>query len=94
MREREVEAYLTKKLKAIGLDCVKFIPDGCVGMPDRLIILPDRRVLWCELKTKGGHLSEMQRYRHHQLEELGHEVVTVWDIPQADELVERLAETI
>lgn len=89
-RERDVEAYLIRKLEEHNLSCLKFIPDNATGMPDRLIILPNKRVVWCELKTKGGKLSEMQKYRHLELEKSGHEVVTVWDYAQADALVERL----
>ena len=94
MRERDVESYLTKKLDSIGLSCLKFIPDDRTGMPDRVILLPGGRVLWCELKTKGGSLSEIQKYRHLELSKSGHEVVTVWDIPQADALVERLRDEV
>ena len=91
-RERDVEAYLVSKLKEHNLSCLKFIPDNATGMPDRLILLPNERVVWCELKTHGGKLSEMQKYRHQQLAEAGHEVVTVWDYAQADELVARLSQ--
>lgn len=89
-RERDIEAYLINKLKEHGIPCLKFIPDNATGMPDRLIMLRGGRVIWCELKTKGGHLSEMQKFRHMELKQLGHEVVTVWDTAQADELVEIL----
>lgn len=92
IRERDVEAYLTGQLKSkLGLVCVKFIPDNRNGMPDRMVLLPDRRVLWVELKTTGGKLSAIQKLRHEELKRAGHDIVCVWTKAQADELVARLA---
>lgn len=93
MREREVESYLATKLKRHGLVGIKFIPDQMNGMPDRVILLPGSRVLWVELKTKGGKLSEIQKLRHAELKKLGQDVVVVWSKEQVDELVQSLAST-
>ena len=93
IREREVESYLIKRLRQHGLACIKFIPDQVNGMPDRLVLLPGSRVLWVELKTKGGALSEIQKLRHRELREKGHEVVVVWSKERVDELVQSLAST-
>lgn len=90
-RERDVEGYLTRRLAGIGLACKKFIPDQDNGMPDRVVLLPDQRVLWVELKTIGGELSELQKLRHVELQRAGHAVEVVWTKAQADRLVERLA---
>lgn len=92
IRERDVESYLVKRLDEIGLPCVKFIPDGKVGMPDRLVLLPDQRVLWVELKTSGGHLEEIQKIQHKRLAKLGHAVLVVWDKEDVDNLIEGLME--
>lgn len=89
-REREVEGYLKKKLFALGIDCVKFVPDQCPGMPDRMVLLPGGMVMWVELKTDGGMLSPLQMYRHRWLRKLGHDVRVVWDKQQVDELVEEI----
>ena len=89
-REKAVEKYLRRRLEMLGLKCIKFIPDLVNGMPDRLVLLPGRRVMWVELKTDNGKLSEVQRYQHKVLENLGQEVVVVWNREQVDELVDRL----
>lgn len=93
MREREVESYLIKKVRDMGMACMKFIPDQVNGMPDRMVLLPGSRVLWVELKTKGGKLSEIQKLRHAELKKLGHDVVVVWNKEQVDELVQSLSST-
>ena len=90
MRERDVENYLRHNLMELGVRILKFVPDHSNGMPDRLVLLPDRRVIWVELKTDGGRLSEIQRYQHEILRECGHEVVVVWNKEQAAEFVERI----
>lgn len=93
MREREVESYLIKKVRDMGMACMKFIPDQVNGMPDRMVLLPCSRVLWVELKTKGGKLSEIQKLRHAELKKLGQDVVVVWNKEQVDELVQSLSST-
>ena len=89
-RERDVESYFNRKVEALGLKIYKFIPDCRNGMPDRLVTLPDSRVVWVEMKTVGGRLSELQKLRHHELAVSGQVVLTVWTKEQADEVVEQL----
>lgn len=90
VREREVEKYLCKEMNNIGYECIKFVPEQCSGMPDRMVLLDDGRVLWVELKTDGGRLSAIQKYRHAQLAKLGHAVIVVWNKEQVDDLVKEM----
>ena len=90
VRERDVESYLVDELKKRGIMCVKFIPDGKIGMPDRLIILPDERVLWVELKTDNGRLEEIQKLQHKRLRDLGHQVTVVWSKEDVDDLLSQI----
>lgn len=89
-RERDVESYLVGRLNTLGLPCLKFNPDGKVGMPDRVVLLPGQRVIWVELKTKGGHLEEVQKLQHKRLAEWGHDVRVVWSKADVDTLVEEI----
>lgn len=90
VREREVEKYLCREMYKIGVDCIKFVPDQLTGMPDRMVLLPGGRVAWVELKTDGGRLSEIQKYRHAWLRGLGHDVYVVWSKEQAAALVDMI----
>lgn len=95
MREREVENYLVRKLESIGLPVHKFVPDQDPGMPDRVVLLPESRVLWIETKKpKGGRVAKLQKYRHKKLEEAGHDVVICWTKEQADLIVEKLSDSL
>ena len=78
------------QLNRVKIPCVKFVPDGKVGMPDRLILLPGGRVIWAELKTKGGHLEEIQKLQHQRLRQLGHAVRVLWNKGDVDKLVEEI----
>ena len=90
VRERDVESYLAKRFGEINVPCVKFIPDGKIGMPDRLVLLPEGRVLWVELKTDNGRLEEIQKLQHKRLRDLGHEVVVVWSKDDVDDLLSQI----
>ena len=90
MRERTVEQHLVAGLKKIGVPCVKFLPDLLKGMPDRMILLPEGKVIWCELKTKGGSLEPIQTVRHRELRKAGQQVEIVWSIEEADRLIEKI----
>ena len=93
MRERTVEQHLVNGLGKIGVSCIKFIPDLMRGMPDRIILLPDGKVIWCELKTETGSLEEIQKVRHKDLRMSGQRVEVVWSIPQADNLIAEIKRT-
>ena len=85
-----MEQYLTDGLEKLGIPCLKFNPDHKVGMPDRLCLLPDQRVVWVELKTDGGKLALVQRLRHKELAEHGQVVRVVWNKADADNLIAEL----
>jgi hypothetical protein len=88
MREREVEAYLRKRVEQAGGMCLKFVPDQAPGMPDRVVLLPGGTVIWVELKRpEGGRVAPLQAWRHEQLRRIGQRVEVVWTREQADELV-------
>ena len=93
IREKRVEKYLRGKVLSLGLLYLKFLPDLDPGMPDRIITLPESRVVWVELKRpKGGRVAELQKYRHRQLREQGHQVEIVWSEEDADALARKIAQ--
>jgi hypothetical protein len=48
-------------------------------MPD-LMLLKDGKTFFIECKTEKGRLSELQKYRHEELQEHGFEVRTIYKI--------------
>jgi len=59
------------------------------GSPDLIFALEKGKVLWLEMKTKKGRLSDTQIGIHHKLEQLGHVVETAHSIDQALHILEK-----
>lgn len=53
MKESYIENYLVRKVKENNGLCLKFVSPGNPGVPDRIVITPDGRTIYVELKTEG-----------------------------------------
>lgn len=71
MREKEVEAALVKAVKKRNGMALKFVSPGLSGVPDRLVLLPDGKIGFIELKSPGKKMRLLQEKRKSQLERLG-----------------------
>lgn len=74
MRETLVENKLIGSVKKKGGLCWKFVSPGTNGVPDRVCLFPDGRIVFVETKAPGGKPEPIQEYRHQQLRDLGFEV--------------------
>lgn len=45
MKESEIERWLVSQIKAMGGIADKFVSPGNPGVPDRIIVMPDGRVI-------------------------------------------------
>jgi len=57
--------------------CILLKQQGTGGIPDRLLLMPNGRHCFIELKREGGRLSPLQLYTKRMYEALGHEVYEV-----------------
>ena len=71
MREKNIEQSLVKAVKKKGGLALKFVSPGLAGVPDRLVLLPNGRLGFIELKAPGKKLRALQEKRKRQLEALG-----------------------
>ena len=71
MREKKIEQQLVKEVKDIGGIALKIASPGFDGMPDRLILLPNRKLAFVEVKAPGKTLRPLLEKRKRQLEALG-----------------------
>ena len=55
MREKTIEQKLVQAVKAKGGIAPKFVSPGFSGVPDRLILLPDGKCGFVEVKAPGGN---------------------------------------
>ena len=82
MREKWIEQQLVKAVKDIGGIALKIVSPGFDGMPDRLILLPNRKAAFVEVKELGKSLRPLQEKRKRQLEALGFLVFCLDNIEQ------------
>ena len=81
MREIIVERKLITAVKKRGGICPKWVCPGCDGMPDRMVLLPNGKIGFVELKAPGEKPRALQLARHRMLRKLGF-LVFVLDDPQ------------
>lgn len=74
MLEKDIEKLFTAEIKRAGGKAFKFTSPGNDGVPDRIVMLPDGRILFVELKTDTGKLSRLQELQCRQIAELGQTV--------------------
>lgn len=87
--ERDVEQRLVRKVEELSGLCIKAGQDG---WPDRIVMLPGGVLVWVELKRKTGKLSDLQRYRRTQLEQVGQRVQYLWSVDAVDGFIDGLSE--
>ncbi len=77
MKESEIERVLVEEVKRLGGRAYKWTSPGNDGVPDRIVFLPDTRVIFVELKTDTGRLSPLQKIQIDRLKKLGQWVEVV-----------------
>jgi hypothetical protein len=74
MTEYAIERRLKQGVTAAGGMCLKFTSPGMPGVPDRIIVTADGRVMFIELKTETGRLAGIQRWVIGELQKRGADV--------------------
>ena len=74
MREKTLERKLAEAVKAMGGIAPKFVSPGFDGMPDRLVLLPNGKCGFVEVKRLGEKPRPLQEMRHGILRRLGFKV--------------------
>ena len=77
MREANVERKLVREVREAGGLALKFVSPGLAGVPDRLVLLPEGKISFVEMKAPGKKPGPLQRLRHEQLRDLGFRVYVV-----------------
>lgn len=90
--ESEIENKMRQKLKKHGAIFFKFVSPSMSGVPDRIVIMPNGRVIFVELKRDGGIISERQKFIHKMLRMNNAEVRVVIGMEQAMRFVREVCE--
>lgn len=87
MREKDIEAVLVREVKRMGGRAYKWTSPGNDGVPDRIVILPNRNPIFVELKTEKGKLSALQRVQIRRLQELGQDVRVLYGLGAVEQFL-------
>lgn len=88
--EARVEIRLRDGAKAIGGKAYKFVSPGNNGVPDRIVCLPDGRVIFVELKSTTGVLSKKQANRIAELRRMNQKVFILNSVEAVNNFLEEI----
>jgi len=89
MRESKIEEYLKKEVGKYNGLCLKFT-SSISGVPDRIIILPENKIYFVELKQEKGRLSKLQKYIHRQFKKRGVHVYVPYSKSDIDKFIDEV----
>ena len=78
-KEKTIEQKLVKAVKSTGGICPKFVSPGFDGMPDRIVLLPNGKLAFVEVKASGEKPRPLQLARHKMIRHLGFKVYVLDD---------------
>lgn len=73
--EKKIERKLQNEIKKRGGLPFKFLSPGYSGVPDRIVLLPNGKVYFVEIKSENGKVSQRQKLTHDKLFKLGFAVL-------------------
>lgn len=91
--ESSIERILARKVKKMGGLAVKFVSPGLDGVPDRIVLLPGRKMAFVELKAPGKKPRVLQEKRKRQLESLGFPVYVIDGVEQIGGVLDEIRTT-
>jgi hypothetical protein len=82
--EKTVEQALVRRVKSLGGMCEKFTSPGRRSVPDRIVTMPDGRIIFVELKKPGAKPTEMQMRDHAKRRAMGCDVRVIDTVEDAN----------
>lgn len=93
MREKVVEEALVKAVKCRGGLALKLTSPSWVGIPDRLVLLPQGSLGFVEVKAPGKVPRPLQVRRLEQLKSLGFKVYVLDSLEKIEGVLDDLQTT-
>jgi len=90
MKESAIEAKLVRMVRDRGGLCYKFVSLGNPGVPDRIVITPDGKTIYAELKTEVGRLAAIQKWQISEMQKRGMDVRVLKGLPEVRAFVEEV----
>lgn len=93
MREKTIEHKFVMEVKSAGGLALKFVSPGFVGVPDRVILMPNGKVAFAELKSKNKKPRPIQARRIEQLRKLGFKVYVIDNTQMIGDVIDEIRTT-
>lgn len=90
MRENVIENEFVKAVKKAGGMAYKLTSQTANGLPDRLVLLPNAKTVFVELKAPKKMLRPLQRKRRYQLMRLGFPVLCINELQQIQPCIDTI----
>lgn len=90
MRENVIENEFVKAVKKTGGMAYKLTSQTANGLPDRLVLFPNAKTVFVELKAPKKMLRPLQRKRRYQLMKLGFPVLCINELQQIQPCIDAI----
>ena len=87
--EKQIEAHLVKKVKALGGVAYKFVSPAHRGVADRIVCLPGGVVWFIELKAPDGRLSPLQKVFADEMARMNQNYCVLWSKEDVDTWIQQ-----
>lgn len=94
MLEKQIEGQLGKGIRSLNGLYFKFVSPGNAGVPDRIVVLPNGRTFFVELKRPGEKLRPLQKKTIEMIRDKGAYVEVVDSLASIDALISRLGDEL
>ncbi len=92
MLEKQIERKLCDEIKSKNGMCLK--QTGLAGIPDRLVLMPNGKCAFVELKAPGEKPRKLQQIRMKQLKKLGFKCYVIDGVEQIKPMLEVIADGV
>lgn len=93
MQERMIEQKLVTETRKRGGVALKFVSPSFSGMPDRLVLLPDGKIAFVEVKAPGQKPRPLQVSRHAKLRRMGFRVYVLDAVKNIAAMLDEITHT-
>lgn len=93
MLEKNIEKKLRDEVNKIHGIAYKFTSLGNSGVPDRLVLLPNGRIYFVELKRPGKEPSKLQRMQIARIKALGFDVRVIDTMQKVEDFIHEIQTT-
>ena len=88
--EKLVERKLVELVKINNGMCIKLLCDQLTGLPDRMCLFPNHKIVFVELKTTGQKPKRIQLFIHGKLRALGFRVEVIDSIEGVEQFINNI----